>query len=190
MSKKDPVLIALWKSPEKVDAFLLKTYGVPKEPQSRYEVSETSFTDRETGLPQSLERTAEQMESVSHTQRTDALTSLHLESGENESVKLSPAWLLYLAYWDVVAEALSHKDNGAELKRLTLTDARSRYWEQPPDVLRPMNAALGTPAEFRERWKYRELDIRLRCVANRRTPVIEIWRLTPDEPDDWDEADE
>jgi hypothetical protein len=92
-------------------------------------------------------------------------------------------------YRDVIAEALSPKDNGAALKQLARMDARSRYWELPPDVLRPMNAPVGTPAEFRERWHYGELEITAHA-RNRREHVFEIWQLPPAEPEDLDKAGE
>ncbi len=126
----------------------------------------------------------------STTQRTDGLASLYRESGDNANVKLSPPWTRYLDYMDVIAEALSPKDKGAALKQLALADARSRHWDEPPDTFRPMNASLGTPAEFRQKWLYGELEIRAR-VGNRRNHVIEIWQLPPAEPEaDLDEAGE
>jgi hypothetical protein len=124
----------------------------------------------------------------SATQRTDELISLHKEAAVNDGIKLSQEWHLYLEYMDVIAEALSPKDKGTTLKQLALADARSRYWEQPPRVFRPMNAPLGTPAELRQKWLYGELDIRTRA-GNRREHIIEIWELPPDEPEDLDGAE-
>ncbi|HLM81153.1 MAG TPA: hypothetical protein VK302_11025 [Terriglobales bacterium] len=190
MSKKDPVLVALGESPEAWSVFLWKTYGIAEEPQPRYEIGESSFVCSETGQTVPLSEIAGARGVGSHTQQTDALQSLHLESGANANVKLSPAWLRYLEYMDVIAEAFSPKDKGAALKQLALTDARSRLFrEQPPERFQPMNASLGTPAEFRERWVYGELEIRVRA-PNRRDHVFEIWRLPPAEPEDLDEAGE
>lgn len=181
MSKKDPVLIALGECPEKWDRFLLKTNGYPQDPSTRKEIQQDSIRiwDQKSGrlVPVPLDAAGE-----SATQG-DALLSLHKESAANEGAPLSPEWLCYLEYMDVIAEALHPKDKGATLKRTALADARSRHWEKPPDVFRPMNASLGTPAKFRERWTYGELEIRARA-ASRRNLVIEVWRLPPDEPED------
>src|SRR5208337_3189813 len=119
-----------------------------------------------TGETVSLAEIAGRRGVSSHTQQTDELQSLHLESGDNAHVKLSPAWLNYLEYMDVIADELSPKDKGAALKQLALVDTRSRYWEPPPEAFQPMNALLGTPAEFRERWFYGELEIRV-SASNR-----------------------
>lgn len=187
--KKDPILVALGESPEKWDAFFLKQYGFPAVPQPRYEVSESSFVSGETGQTVPLEEIAGSRLAGSHTQRTDELLSLHQEAAVDENTALSAEWVRYLEYMDIIAEALSPNDKGAALKQMALEGARSRYWEQPPDVLSPMNASLGTPAEFRQRWIYGELEIRAHA-GNRRHHVIEIWRLPPDEPEELDEAGE
>lgn len=189
MSKKDPILAALGECPEKWNDFLLKTYRFPQDPFTRKEVQQDCIRvlDQKSGrlVPMPLGEAGES------TTQSDALTSLHQEAGADESVALSPQWLLHLEYMDVIAEELYPKDKDAalKLKQLALADARSRYWEQPPEVFRPMNASLGTPAEFRERWFYGELEIRV-CAADRRNHVFEIWRLPPAEPEDLDEAGE
>jgi hypothetical protein len=154
--------------------------------ESKREVLACFFVDRKTGLTVSLDEISI---SESVTQRTDELASLQKESAANESVTLSLEWARYLEYMDVIAEALSPADKGAALKKLALMDARSRYWQQPPDIFRPMNAAFGTPAEFRKRSFYGELEISTRAV-NRRSHVIEIWRLPPQELEDLDEGEE
>jgi hypothetical protein len=189
MPKKDPVLVALGESPEAWSAFLWKTYGIAKEPQPRYEDGESEFVSGKTGQTVPLAEIAGKRGVGSHTQQTDELQSLHLESGDNANTELSPAWLRYLEYMDVIAEALFPKDKGAALKQLAWTDARSRYWEQPPELFRPMNASIGTPIQFRERWFYGELEIRV-CASDRRNYSFEIWRLPPAEPEDLDEAGE
>jgi hypothetical protein len=123
---------------------------------------------------------------VSITRPRSASLSLKLDCAADEAIVLPAPWLRYLKYMDVVAEARSPKDTGAGLKRLFLEDARSRYWEQPPEIPKQ----LGTPAEFRERWAHNELEIRLQ--ANRRKHLIRIVVLPipPDEPEDLDETDE
>jgi hypothetical protein len=49
---------------------------------------------------------------------------------------------------------------------------------------------LGTPAEFLERWRGHEIDVRFVHVNG--VPTFEIWHetLPPDEPEDLDEAGE
>jgi len=186
--KKDRVLVALWKSPEKVNSFLLKTWGLPQEPSTRKEVQQDSIRvldPRSKRLkPVSLDEAG-----FSATQLTDERQSLHLEASANDGVTLSPPWLTHLEYMGVIAEARYPKDKAAALKQLFLEDARSRCWEQPPELLQPMNASLGTPAEFRERWFCGELEICVRA-SDRRTHFFEVWRLPPDEPEDLDEAGE
>jgi hypothetical protein len=186
--KKDPILVALGNCPEKWNSFLLKTYGLPQTKSTREEVQQDSIRvfDPQSKRPKpvSLDEAG-----LSATQLTDQLTSLHIEASANDGVILSPEWLLYVEYMDVIAEALSPKDNGTALKHLALADARSRHWEQPPRVFHPMNASLGTPSEFRQQWIYGELEIRTRA-GNRREHLIEIWQLPPLEPEDLDEAGE
>ena len=184
MSKRDPVLVKLGESPEAWSDFLWKTYGIAEVPQPKYEDCESEFVCGKTGQTVPLAEIAGRRQVGSHTQQTDELLSLHLESGANANVKLSPAWLLHLEYMDVIAEALSPKDRGAALKQMALTDARSRYWDAPPDVV---PASCGTPAEFRQRWGWGELEIRTRA-AKRRECVIEIWQhsIPPDQPEDLD----
>ncbi|MGB8581629.1 MAG: hypothetical protein WCD47_12465, partial [Candidatus Sulfotelmatobacter sp.] len=168
------ILVALGTCPEKWGKFLLKNYGLPEVPQPRYEIQSVNGESRDR----------------KSATLTDELLSLHMEASANDGVALSPAWLLYLEYMDVIAEALSPKESGAALKQCALDDARSRYWEQPPDVFRPMNASLGTPAQFRERWFYGELEIRVRPTLNRRDFTVEVWCLPPDEPENLDDAGE
>jgi len=119
---------------------------------------------------------------------TDELTSLHLEAADNEKTVLSREWLRYLEYMDVIAEALSPKDSGTALKKLFLADARSRYWESPPEVRVP---ALLTPVELRRRWLDHKIDIRA-VGSKRRDRIIKIaeYPLPPDEPEDLDEVGE
>ncbi len=128
-------------------------------------------------------------ESANHrsvTQRTNFLASIQLESALDESVGLSDPWLRHLEYMDVVAEALSPKDNGATLKRLFLEDARSRYREIPEDF--PVE--LGTPKEFRTRWESKDLEIRLEANRRRQLIKIAVIPIPPDEPEDLNEAEE
>ncbi len=47
MSRKDPILIALWKSPEKINEFLLKNYGLPQDPSTRKEIQQDSIRIRD-----------------------------------------------------------------------------------------------------------------------------------------------
>jgi hypothetical protein len=175
---------------EKFDVYL-KSVGLPQEKHSS-DFQQDALPAREHDTWGRRTRPTKDVlgESRNHqsfTQQGDELDSLHEESAANESITLSPEWLRYLEYMDVIAEALSPADTGAALKERALRQARSRFWEQPPDLLRPMNASLGKPAEFRERWFYGELEIRTH-VRNRRERNIEIWRLPPQEPEDLDEA--
>jgi len=188
MPKKDPILLGLGECPEKWNDYLWGTYGLPQEPCTRKEVQQDCIrvidSRSKRAKPISLDEAGESI-----TQSTDPLTSLHLESGSNMSVVLSADWLRYLEFMDVIAEELSPEDNGLALKQLALADARSRYWEKPPDVLRPMNASLGIPAEFRQLWTFGQLEIRV-CAQNRRQYFVEIWQLPPYEPEELDEAGE
>src|ERR1035438_1124468 len=45
--KQDVVLVALGDSPEQWNDYLLRTYGLPQDPQPRNEVSESAFISRE-----------------------------------------------------------------------------------------------------------------------------------------------
>jgi hypothetical protein len=192
MSKKDPVLVALGDVPAKWNTFLLKTYGLPQDPSTRKEIQQDSIRviDSQFKRPKawSLDKVGGLIGSA-----TQADNNVSVTAEAAKSVKLSPEWARYLEYMDVIAEALSPKDNGASLKQLALDDARSRHRDQPPgaNVFRPMNASLATPAEFRQLWFYGELEIRA-YARNRREHVFEIWQLPPDEPDpaDLDEAGE
>jgi hypothetical protein len=191
MSKKDPVLVALGNVPAKWNTFLLKNYGLPQDPSTRKEIQQDSIRviDSQFKRPKSwsLDKVGGLIGSATQTDNNVSVTA----AAANENTILSPEWLRYLEYMDVIAVALSPRDNGLALKQLALDDARSRHREQPPDVnvFRPMNASLATPAEFRQLWFYGELEIRA-YARNRREHVFEIWRLPPDEPDpeDLDEA--
>ena len=189
-AKKDPVLTAIFECPKKCDEYLFKTYGLPQEPRTSKEVQQDCIRirDQKTGrlVPVQLGDAG-----GSHTQQTDPLTSLRQEAGAVETAILSPAWVQYLGYFGVIAEDLHPKDQGAALKTLALAAARekSALREQPPEVFHPMNAPLGTPAEFRERWFYGELEIRV-SVSNRRNYSFEIWRLPPAELENLDAAGE
>lgn len=120
------------------------------------------------------------------TQQTDALNSLLYEAASDENIALPARWLHYMEYMEVVAETLSPEDNGSVFKELFLQDARSRHWEQPPDI----PPALGSPAGFRLACLRNELEIHLE--SNRRTHLIKIAVLPipPDEPEDLNEAEE
>lgn len=187
MPKKDPMLVKLGECPEKWNAFLLKTYGFSQDPSTRKEVQQDSIRVIDPVFkrpkPMSLDVVGGLIGSAT---QTDRMVSVTAEAATN--VKLSPEWLRYLEYMDVIAQALSPKDKGAALKQLALMDARSRCREQPPELSRQLDAAFGTPAEFQQLWNYGELDIRARA-GNRREHVIEITRLPPWDPeDDPDEA--
>lgn len=188
MPKKDPILVALGQCPEKWNDFLWDTYGLPQEPSTRKEVQQDSIRVIDHRSKR-LRLVSLDEAGLSATRLTDELESLQIELSDDQGLPLPRAWLRYLEYMDVVAEELSPKDKGAALKQLALEDAQSRCREQPPDWFQPMNASLGDPAEFKQRWIYGELEIRIR-VSSRRDQVFEIWRLPPWEPEDLDEAGE
>lgn len=68
----------------------------------------------------------------SSTQPDDPLMLLRQELADNEKVVLPENWRRYFEYMDVIVEMLLAKDQRSALKKLTLEDARSRYWEDPP----------------------------------------------------------
>lgn len=55
--KKDTIIVALGDSHEKWNGYLLKTYGLPQEPQARNEVSESAFVNQ-SGVRSPLEDVA------------------------------------------------------------------------------------------------------------------------------------
>ena len=73
------------------------------------------------------------------------------------------------------------------MKKLVLEDARSRYWEDPPDL-----TSLGTPAEFRALCADadRHVDIQLQYTRREQKIRFTVYSLPPDEPEDLDEAGE
>jgi hypothetical protein len=91
---------------------------------------------------------------VSGTQPSDSWFALFRKDDEDET--LPTAWLRYLEHMDVIAEARSPRDHGAELKKLFLEFARSRRRQAPP----PYSHDVGTPAEFRAAVARNELEIR------------------------------
>ena len=167
----------------------LRRTGNPKEKHSDYEISEQSlpWTDRESSgrkiRPTKVEF-GESSEHRSFTQETDPELSHLQEAAADESVALHSAWMRYLEYMNVIAEARSLNDNGAELKQFFEGDARSRSEGKPPKI----PAELGTPAEFKKRLADHEMEIRY--TVNRRKQVIRIrvYQLPPDEEEDLDET--
>lgn len=125
-------------------------------------------------------------ESADHesiTQPEDSLLSVYQQLADNEKMTLPAHWQRYLEYMDVVAEMLSPIDQGAALKQLALTDARSRYWEQPPDF-----GSLGAPAEFRKRCAESHVEIDSQCNRREHTIRFILYSLPPDVSEDLDES--
>jgi|SRR5271166_1923894 len=126
-------------------------------------------------------------ESADHgsiTQPDDALMSLRQELAENEKVPLPENWQLYLEYMEVIVEEIRSKNRRAALKKLILEDARSRYWENPPDL-----ASLGTPGDFRARCAESHVEVRLQCDRRKHVIRFTLYSLPPDEPEDLDEPE-
>jgi hypothetical protein len=186
MPKKDPVLLALGKCPANWNAYLLKTYGLPQEPQPRDEVSETAFTDRE-GCRSPLEDVASRQIKLGEEPPTGLFKVWGDYSGpENEP---GEQWKRSQAFMAVMAWIFAWKNTLPK-------QARSELLKQVDDLqpIKPLpvfDKSLGTPEEFLERWRGHELDVRF-VYKNRSTQVFEIWyeSLPPDEPEDLDEAGE
>lgn len=128
----------------------------------------------------------ESLDQWSTTQQTDPVISIHEQAATEEHAVLSPDWKHYLEFMNVIAEYRSPDDNGAGIKNLFLKDARSRRSELPPRI----PAALGTPAEFKNRLADHEMELRYTVNRQETTIRIHVYQLPPDENEDLDPADE
>jgi hypothetical protein len=169
----------------------LRRAGLPKEIHRSKELQQDAIPPNERdALGRRIRPTkvvyGESWNHRSVTQKTDPMLSLYEEAAANESTVLSPVWKHYLEYMNVISEARSPKDNGAELKNLFLKDARSRSWEQPPKI----PAELGTPAEFKERLADHEMELRYTVNRRETTIRIRVYQLPPHEDEDLDPSEE
>jgi hypothetical protein len=169
----------------------LRRAGNPNEISSDFEISEQSlpWTNREPSGRKIRPTKVTYGESSIHqsaTQQTDSELSRLQEAAANERIILPTAWQCYLEYMDVVAERLSRKDQGVELKRLALEDARSRSEAPPPEF----PEEIGTPAEFRSRLAGHEFEIRTKFNRREHAILIRVYQLPPDEYEDLDASGE
>jgi hypothetical protein len=168
----------------------LKRAGNPLEKASNFEIAESNLpsTERDNWGRKVRPTKVSLGESWKHKSFTqpDPLVSLCREAAEDQSVVLSAAWMRYLEYMDVIAEARYHNEKCAVLKQLFLQDARSRSAEQPPEI----PAELGTPADFEGRLADHELEIRYEANRREHAISIRVYPLPPHEDEDLDEGDE
>jgi hypothetical protein len=166
----------------------LRRAGSPEEKGSKFEISaqRLPWTDRDSYGRKIRPTKVTYGNSWDHKSAT-LLTAPELslqETAVDESVVLSVAWMRYLEYMGVIAEALSRKDKGVDLKRLSLEDARSRSGEPPPTI----PAELGTPVEFKQRLVDHELEIRRRVDRRQHVIIIRVYPLPPHVDEDLDET--
>ena len=184
--KRDPILVALGNRQELWDAFLLNNYGLPQEPQPRYEVSESAFVD-EDGSRSTLEGLAGRQIRLGE-EPPKGLFKVRAEySGpENEA---SAQWKRSQAFVRIVAWIYTCEKRLPKLKR----DEFLKYVDdlKPTSPLPVFEESLGTPEEFLGRWRCYELDVRF-VRKSRADQIIEIRfrTLPPDVPEDLPEADE
>jgi hypothetical protein len=163
----------------------LTAIGLPKHSSSTKEIPEHMLPQVVNENGESVTwAVGETLGDESLTQPSDSWFALFLK--DEEDVVLPAPWQRHLQYMDVIAEYLYPKDNGANLKRLALQDARSRRGE--PATKFP--AELGTPEELRRRLAHYELEVRLEF--NRREPMIRfvVVPMPPDEDEDLDPSEE
>jgi hypothetical protein len=175
--KKDPILVALGECPEKWNQYLLKTYGLPHEPQSRNEVSESAFVDEE-GSRSSLEALAARQIRPGE-EPPKGLLKVWAENSRPEN-EPSEQWKRSQAFMRMMTRivAWTNKLDKLELAQL-LKDVDDL---QPDNPLPVFDECLGSPEEFLERWRCHELDVRF-VYKRRGVQVFEIRResIPPDE---------
>ena len=173
-------IVRLGEDPKKWDEWLFKM-GFPKEKGSTKEILEHMLPpigEDGSGNP-AYPRIGDRLGDRSFTLPSDWFFGPYKSDEDANSRR-------YLEYMDVVAEHLSPKDKGAELKRLFREDAWSRQFESRAEI----PAGLGTPEDLKRRLAHREVEIRLK--SNRREHVIcfVIHPIPPDREEDLDEAGE
>jgi hypothetical protein len=178
--KKDPVLLALGECPEKWNQFLLKTYGLPKEPQSKNVVSETEFRDPEGQQIPLADLAGRQIRLGEG--RPKGLLKL---CAEDSSLEKEPTeeWKRALGFMRAMAWIYAFKNKLPKQARAELIKLVDEL--NPNEPLGTFDESLGTPEEFLDRWAGHELDVRF-VSKNRSTLMFEIWYqlMRPDEPDD------
>jgi hypothetical protein len=132
----------------------LSSMGLPAHSSSQKEVLEHRLPDVLENGKLARPIVGNRLDDESLTQPSNSWFALFRKDDEDEP--LPAAWLRYLEHMDVIAEARSPQDNGAELKKLLLEFARSRRRQVPP----PYSRDVGTPAEFRAAIARNELEIR------------------------------
>lgn len=182
---KDPLLARL-KTPADWNRFLLKAYGLAQVPRSDLEKGERLFVNRETGQSMS-------MEEIPGKKGQDGVSGQDLQSATfvretavDESIVLSPEWERYFGVICVITDALLPETQRQGARDAALQQCRlgSAQKEGPPLI----PADLGTPEEFRRRWRRGEIEMRAVPPRNRQEQVIEIREyFVPDEPDDSDD---
>ncbi len=181
--KKDPVLVSLGECPEKWNQFLLKTYGLPQEPQARSVFNETDFLDgngRQIPLDHLAARQIKLGEEPPKGLLKVRCDYSGLENEPTEKWKRSQGFMRAMV-WIYASKKKLSKQQRAEL--LKLVDEL-----HPNEYLTVFDESLGTPEEFLDRWAGHQLDVRF-IFKNRSALIFEIWHesIPPDEPEDLDE---
>lgn len=153
--KEDPILLALGDSPQKWDAYLRKTYGIPKQPQPRYEVSEQSFSPdaalgRQTKRGLAKVRGGEIVRPV-----------------PSEQWKRGQAFIYALVLIYAEQKNLPNRERDELLKFVTSL----REWDRP---LFGFPIELGiTPQQFYRQWRRGLFEVSFICLS-RAQQMVEI----------------
>ncbi len=184
--KKDPILIALGDAPEKWNDFLLKTYGLPEDPQPRDEVSESAFQD-EDGERLPLEDVAGLQIRLGE-EPPKGLAKIWAEVSFLEP-EPTERWKRSLAFFRAIVRIWAAERRLSKQKRAELLREVDAF--RPTEPLPVFPDSLGTPEEFFERWQRGEIEVRF-TSRNRATQTCEIWQhaIPPDEEENLDPADE
>lgn len=159
-------------SSEKWDAYLLKTYGLPQEPQPRAEISETAFVGEE-GRRSDLEALAGRQIRLGEEPPRGLLKVWAEDSGpEGEG---SEKWKRAQGFYRVFARIAAHDNQLNERQRDELLKQAD---ELRPDELGGFPESMGSPEEFYARWKRYDLEVAFTCVS-RHLRKITIFERTP-----------
>ena len=183
---KDLVILALGDCPENWDGYLLRTYGLPQEPQSRSEISESAFVD-ENGSRTPLEDVAGHQIRIGEEPPSGLLKvwAEHsgLENEPSEDWKRSQAFLRVFTLIYACQMKLPKNERLEMLKKVDELRPNVSPGEFPKE--------LGTPEELYRRWRGWEIDVKF-VHKNRSNQIIEItqYPMPPDEDEDLDESGE
>ena len=182
--KKEPIIVALGDSFEKWNGHLLKTYGLPQEPQARNEVSESAFVNK-SGVRSPLEVVAARQIRIGE-EPPRGLSKVWAQESLPES-QPSEQWKRSQAFVRVFTTIFAHQSKLPECERRELLKMVDEL--RPNEDLGVFPDELGSPEELYRRWQDHEIDVKF--VHERRAKqIIRVlsYPMPPDVEEDLDEG--